>query len=162
MAAATERRAPLGIGPASPWVAHGGGIPDACRTANPFVAPLMAGDTFEIRVPVASTMATGRNILQNGLQAWGCGNITDMVLVFSELVTNAMVHTEAASTTVIKHMPPTVRIEVHDRSSIIPALRHDTRPGGVGLRIVSQLSGSWGWHHTATGKVVWSVIACGH
>jgi Histidine kinase-like ATPase domain len=127
------------------------------------VALLMAGgDTFDIRVTVTSTMATGRNILRNGLQGWGCGNVAPMVLVFSELVTNATVHTEAASTTVIKHMPPNVRIEVHDSSHIIPVLRHENRPGGFGLRIVNQLSDSWGWHHTATGKVVWSLVPCGH
>jgi hypothetical protein len=83
-------------------------------------------------------------------------------LVFAELVTNATVHTPAASTTVITHMPPNVRIAVHDSSHAIPALRHDDPPGGFGLRIVSQLSDTWGWDQTPTGKVVWSNIPCGH
>jgi anti-sigma regulatory factor (Ser/Thr protein kinase) len=122
----------------------------------------MAGDTFDIGVPVASTMGAGRQVLRNGLLEWGCGNDTDVVLVFSELVTNAVVHTAAASTTVITHKPPNVRIEVHDTSHVIPEMRHDTRPGGVGLRIVNHLSESWGWDQTPTGKVVWSVTPCGH
>ena len=121
----------------------------------------MDDDTFDIRVTVPSTMAAGRNLFRNGLEGWGCGNVVDMVLVFAELVTNATVHTTAASTTVITHEPPNVRIAVHDNSHVIPELRHDTR-GGFGLRIVSQLSDSWGWDQTATGKVVWSIIPCGH
>ena len=122
----------------------------------------MNADTFDIRVTVPSTMAAGRNIFQIGLQAWGCGNVVDMMLVFSELVTNATVHTAAASTTVITHVPPNVRIAVHDSSHVIPALRHSTRRGGFGLRIVNHLSDSWGWDQTPTGKVVWSIIRCGH
>jgi anti-sigma regulatory factor (Ser/Thr protein kinase) len=122
----------------------------------------MRDDTFDIRVSVPSTLAAGRNIFQNGLQGWGCGNVVDMVLVFGELVTNATVHTAAASTMVITHVPPNVRIAVHDSSHVIPELRHDTRRGGFGLRIVSQLSDSWGWEQTPTGKVVWSIIPCGH
>ena len=122
----------------------------------------MDDDTFDVRVTVPSTMAAGRNSFLNGLQGWGCSNVVDIVLVFSELITNAIVHTAAASTTVITHMPPNVRIAVHDCSHVIPELRHDACPGGFGLRIVSQLSDSWGWDQTPTGKTVWSIIPCGH
>ena len=122
----------------------------------------MDDDTFDIRVTVPSTLAAGRSTFQNGLQRWGCGNVVDMVLVFAELVTNATVHTSAASTTVITHVPPNVRIAVHDSSHVSPELRHNTRRGGFGLRIVSQLSDDWGWDQTPTGKVVWSTIPCGH
>ena len=122
----------------------------------------MAGDTFDIRVSVASTMGAGRQLLRDRLSGWGCDNGADVLLVFSELVTNAVVHTAAASTTVITHQPPNVRIEVHDTSHVVPEMRHDARPGGVGLRIVSHLSESWGWDDTPTGKVVWSVTRCGH
>jgi two-component sensor histidine kinase len=123
----------------------------------------MSDDAFDIRVTVPSTMAARRNALRNGLHGWGCDNVVDLVLVFAELVTNATVHTLAAtSTTVITHMPPNVRIAVHDSSHAIPELRHDARPGGFGLRIVSRLSDSWGWDQTPTGKVVWSILPCGH
>jgi anti-sigma regulatory factor (Ser/Thr protein kinase) len=132
------------------------------RAPTPHVVSLMAADTFDIHVSVASTMGVGRQLLRDGLLGWGCGNDADVVLVFSELVTNAIVHTAAASTTVITHQPPNVRIDVHDTSHTIPEMRYDTRPGGVGLRIVSQLSDSWGWNQTPTGKIVWSITRCGH
>ena len=123
----------------------------------------MGDDMFDIHVGVLPPMmAAGRQTLRHHLHGWGCSNVDDVVLVFSELVTNALMHTTGASTTVITHGPPTVRIEVHDVSHSIPALRHDTRSGGFGLRIVSQLSDGWGWDQTSTGKVVWSTMTCGH
>ena len=86
----------------------------------------------------------------------------DVVLVFSELVTNAAVHTAAAPRTVITHESSAVRLAVHDSSHTAPLLRTDGGPGGWGLRIVSSLSDSFGWEQTDVGKTVWSVIGCGH
>ena len=118
----------------------------ACRAGTcPNVAPLMGDDTVNIQVGVPPTMAEGRQALRDQLHSWGCSNVDDVVLVFSELVTNVWMHTIGASTTVITHAPPSVRIEVHDASRSIPELRHDTRLGGFGLQIVSQFSGDWGW-----------------
>jgi len=139
-----------------------GGI-SACRAcARPIVAPLMDDDRLDIQVGVPASMAAGRQTLRDHLHGWGCSNVDDVALVFSELVTNALMHTTGSSTTVITHGPSSVRIEVHDGSRSIPALRHDTSAGGFGLRIVSQLSDDWGWDQTSTGKVVWSTMPCGH
>ena len=125
--------------------------------------PLVGDDMIDIYVGVLpETMAAGRQTLREHLHGWGCINVDDVVLVFSELVTNALVHTTAASATVITHGPPSVRIDVHDVSHSIPELRHDTRPGGFGLRIICQLSDDWGWDQTSTGKVVWATLPCGH
>ena len=85
-----------------------------------------------------------------------------MVLVFAELVTNVLAHAGPASTTVVTHEPPSVRIEVHDTSHVMPHVRNDTQAGGFGLLIVSRLSRDWGWRPTPTGKIVWAVIPCGH
>ena len=109
---------------------------------------------------VPSTMAAGRSILHSRLQGWGCGNVADMTLVFSELVVNATIHAKAAEAAVVTHAPPTVRIAVHDNSQTIPERRAGGSQGGFGLSIVSQLSESWGWEQTATGKVVWAVVPC--
>ena len=54
------------------------------------VAPLM-GESFDVSVSVPSTIAEGRHTLRDGLAGWGCSNVDDVVLVFSELVTNATV-----------------------------------------------------------------------
>ena len=122
----------------------------------------MGDSSFDISTSAVAGLGAGRSTVQHRAEGWGCSHIPDMLLVFSELVTNAAVHTSAGSTTVVTHVPPAVRIAVHDTSHLVPALRHDARPGGFGLRIVHQLSDSWGWEQTATGKVVWSNILCGH
>ena len=122
----------------------------------------MGAETFDIRVTLPSTISVGRHTLLAGLREWGCSNGGDVVLVFSELVTNAAMHTAAGSTTVVTHGPSGVRLAVHDVSHSVPQLRHDDRPGGFGLRIVSRISDGWGWEQTATGKVVWSNVPCGH
>ena len=121
---------------------------------------MTAHEPITIHVGAASTLSAGRQVLSTGLREWGCTNISDALLVFSELVSNAVKHTGAASTVVVSHDPPNVRIEVHDSSAAVPALRHDEYQGGLGLRIVGQLSESWGWVPTPTGKTVWSIIAC--
>ena len=122
----------------------------------------MVGDQFEISVNGTPALQAARHTLRHRLEAWGCANVDDVVLVFSELVTNAAVHTAAASRTVVTHESSAVRLAVHDSSPAAPLLRTDDGPGGWGLRIVSALSASFGWEHTDAGKTVWSVIACGH
>lgn len=114
----------------------------------------------EIRVGAPETMAQGRQTLRARLTDWGCVNAADIVLVFSELVTNATVHTAAASRTVVSRGAGAVRLDAHDGSHAIPELRNDPRPGGFGLRIITQLSESWGWEQTATGKVVRAIVPC--
>ena len=122
----------------------------------------MAGDQFEISVSGTPALQAARHTLRHRLEAWGCENVDEVVLVFSELVTNAALHTAAASRTVITHESSAVRLAVHDSSRTAPRLRTDGGPGGWGLRIVRSLSDSFGWEQTDVGKNVWSVVGCGH
>lgn len=117
---------------------------------------------FHIPMTAQSPMAAGRSIFHDGLRRWGCGNVAEMTLVFAELVTNATRHTAAAERAEITHMPPIVRIAVHDHSQLMPELRYGAAQGGFGLHIIDELSEGWGWNQTPTGKVVWSIIHCGH
>jgi hypothetical protein len=58
-----------------------------------------------------------------------------------------------------------VRVEVRDRSYVVPRVRRATGAvgsGGYGLRVVGQLSESCGWEQIRAGKAVWSHLACGH
>ena len=128
--------------------------------ATPVGVAMTAHEPITIHIGAAWTLSAGRQMVSTGLGEWGCTNISDALLVFSELVSNAVTHTGAPSIAVVSHDPPNVRIEVHDSSAAVPALRDDDHPGGLGLHIVGQLSESWGWVPTLTGKTVWSVIAC--
>jgi len=102
----------------------------------------------------------------------GCGVSLDaplaesLVLLVSELVTNAVVHT--GSPAVLRLVFPVgpdadhrpVRIEVADSSDQPP----QPRPGpsedtsGRGLELVECLSDRWGWYPEGAGKRVWCEI----
>jgi anti-sigma regulatory factor (Ser/Thr protein kinase) len=115
--------------------------------------------TLTAGTPVAARAA--RQALMAQLDGWHCGCLPDALLVFSELVTNAVEHAGGATRILVLHGDQTLRFEVHDDTHGVPEVRHVAGPaGGFGLRFVDQLSESWGWDQTASGKVVWSVVPC--
>jgi anti-sigma regulatory factor (Ser/Thr protein kinase) len=89
-----------------------------------------------------------------------------LVLVVSELVTNAVVHT--GNPAVLRlvfpgdRRPPRVRVEVEDASSRPPSPRHagDEAVSGRGLELVECLCDRWGWHPEGSGKRVWCEFDC--
>ncbi len=87
--------------------------------------------------------------------------IDDAVLVTSELVANAVLHAGGPITvevTVDEGPPARIRVDVHDDSPVVPAVRH-YGPGastGRGLALVSRLADRWGVEpSSSTGKAVW-------
>jgi anti-sigma regulatory factor (Ser/Thr protein kinase) len=88
----------------------------------------------------------------------------DAVLVVSELVTNAVMHSGCGPAedleVVAQVIPQGVRIAVTDvgRSTSTPAPRTTpARRGGLGLRLVETLAESWGTEHRR-GRRVWADI----
>ncbi|MEV0845263.1 ATP-binding protein [Streptomyces sp. NPDC049954] len=90
-----------------------------------------------------------------------------LVLIVSELVTNAVVHTGRPA--VLRMQMPggpqpepsgTVRVEVSDACARPPLQRHaageDT--GGRGLELVDGLADRWGWLPEGTGKRIWCEV----
>jgi hypothetical protein len=106
-----------------------------------------------------------------------------LLLLISELVTNAVVHTGCPA--VLRMLFPgvemsqvemsrcemseagpasggteTVRVEVADSSDLPPAPRHargdDT--GGRGLELVDGLADRWGWQREGRGKHIWCEV----
>jgi anti-sigma regulatory factor (Ser/Thr protein kinase) len=115
----------------------------------------------ELRAMDAQEAAAARAALRAELQGWECEQIEDALLVFSELVTNAVLHAGGAPRIDVVHDAPTLRFEIHDRSPGAPHPRPSADgTGGFGLRIVEQISVQWGWDPTADGKVVWSTVPC--
>lgn len=96
-----------------------------------------------------------------------CTSCADtVVLLVSELVTNAVVHTGRPA---VLHLsaPGTacdgpVRLEVVDDSSRPPRRRRaageDT--GGRGLELIDVLADRWGWRREGAGKRVWCELDC--
>ena len=84
-----------------------------------------------------------------------------LVLLISELVTNAVVHTGCPAVLrmllPVPRAPGAVRVEVADASSRPPSRRRaegdDTN--GRGLELVSVLADRWGWQREGNGKLIW-------
>lgn len=86
-----------------------------------------------------------------------------LILLISELVTNAVVHTGCPA--VLRMLFPdssdtTVRVEVADASDCPPTPRHAQRDetGGRGLELVDGLADRWGWQPEAGGKRIWCEV----
>ncbi|MFD9790196.1 ATP-binding protein [Streptomyces sp. NPDC059070] len=108
----------------------------------------------------------------------GCGIRLDeplaetLILLISELVTNAVVHTGCPAVLRMLFGPVggpadsgTVRVEVADKSACAPKPRHadgdDTN--GRGLELVDGLADRWGWQPEGAGKSIWCEVdrGCG-
>ncbi|MCP3768742.1 MULTISPECIES: ATP-binding protein [unclassified Streptomyces] len=85
-----------------------------------------------------------------------------LILLVSELVTNAVVHTGCPA--VLRLSLPgaaageaTVRLEVADRSDRAPVPRcaDGDATGGRGLALVDGLADRWGWSTDEAGKRIW-------
>ncbi|MFE3328184.1 ATP-binding protein [Streptomyces sp. NPDC059176] len=88
----------------------------------------------------------------------------DVLLVVSELVTNACLHAEGPEQLQVSSDTKVLRLEVSDRGTGQPAPRtphRAGRPGGHGMFIVQRLCLDWGVVRTpgAPGKTVWAELA---
>ncbi|MGD9705035.1 MAG: ATP-binding protein [Acidimicrobiia bacterium] len=87
----------------------------------------------------------------------------DAVLVTSELVTNAVKHTNDScelQAWFCEH-PQSIRVEICDASAVLPSVPPPAPPDsldGRGLALVAALSTQWGAERTPTGKMVWFEI----
>nr|WP_051094011.1 ATP-binding protein [Streptomyces sp. SID8354] len=88
-----------------------------------------------------------------------------LILLISELVTNAVVHTGSAARLRMCFsgtgaVVGTVRVEVVDASARPPRQRHadgeDTN--GRGLELVDGLADRWGWQREGAGKRIWCEV----
>ncbi|MFJ3968001.1 ATP-binding protein [Streptomyces parvus] len=116
---------------------------------------------------------TARDFARQALNDWGWlpastadrrAAAEDVLLVVSELVTNACLHAEGPEEIRIGRTPKGLRVEVVDRGTGQPAPRtphRAGRPGGHGMFIVQRLCLDWGVLRTpdAPGKTVWAELA---
>jgi len=108
------------------------------------------------------SVGTARRQARSILGSWAVGPraVDDVLLVLSELVTNAVLHAGEAQSAAIVLSDACVRVEVADRSRVAPT---PSRYGldahtGRGLGLVQSLSLEWGVAHQAQGKLVWADV----
>ncbi|MFD7922354.1 ATP-binding protein [Streptomyces sp. NPDC059740] len=144
--------------------------PGAAAAASPVVP---AGQIRRLRLAGAKgAVARGRDFAREALHDWGWlpaeapdarAAAEDVLLVASELVTNACLHADGPEELRLRYTAKVLRLEVSDNGSGSPAPRtpHQAgRPGGHGMFIVQRLCSDWGvvHHPDGTGKTVWAEL----
>lgn len=138
------------------------------------VAVPFAGQVRRILLAGTSgVVARARDFTREALYDWGWlpaptaearEGAEDVLLVVSELVTNACLHAGGAGELRLRRSVGSVRLEVTDSGAGKPEPRsphHGSRPGGHGMYIVQRLSADWGMvrNPDGMGKTVWAEIA---
>ncbi|MFE2110413.1 ATP-binding protein [Kitasatospora sp. NPDC059463] len=87
--------------------------------------------------------------------------VADVLLLVSELVTNAVRHTGEPGSLLLLRDENLLRIEVTDSSPRPPRPRRPRHPedvGGLGLFLLGRLARRWGWYRHGPGKAVWCEV----
>ncbi|HEX4904835.1 MAG TPA: ATP-binding protein [Acidimicrobiales bacterium] len=108
------------------------------------------------------SISTARHFAVGTARAWGYPSMgDDVALLVSELVTNAVRHTDDGCSLEMTEMARGVHVEVHDCSTVEPTVGRGG-PGdesGRGIRLVQQLASAWGVRRRRGGKAVWFELA---
>jgi anti-sigma regulatory factor (Ser/Thr protein kinase) len=108
---------------------------------------------------VAPSAASARRFVAAALRRWRCSDdfIELVLLLTSELVTNAYRHAGTETRVSVRLEDECTRVEVRDVGRGEPELRaFDTdRVDGRGLQIVDALADRWGYHSNDSGTAVW-------
>jgi len=108
--------------------------------------------------PDSASIATARRFTAAFLRNRELTDLIDtVVLLVSEVVTNAILHSGSEAELRLLRSGGAVRAEVRDRSSVLPAVVQysDTATTGRGMLIVESLATAWGTEVDGKGKVVW-------
>jgi len=114
-------------------------------------------DALELE-PRLDAAAVARRHVRSQLLGWGLDDLVDPVLLLtSEVVTNALLHSGTGLTLTVARDGVGVRVEVADGSAVPPVQRrHSTSAStGRGVQLLEAVADEWGWTATSTGKLVW-------
>ncbi|MFD9206162.1 SpoIIE family protein phosphatase [Streptomyces sioyaensis] len=112
-----------------------------------------------------SGTAEVRAALRRTLDQWRAGSVSHHIEVAaSELIANALTHTESGALVSVELLPGTprrIRLEVEDRSSRWPRRRSpgETATSGRGLLLVEAFADRWGAEPRGAGKALWCEFA---
>jgi anti-sigma regulatory factor (Ser/Thr protein kinase) len=122
--------------------------------------------TARIALPRSpASVGEARRFIQARTAAWSIPEPagSQLVLIGSELVTNAVLHARTELIVTLELRDGRVRIGVNDRSQAPATLRHYQADAmtGRGLGVVAALSDRWGISAAPDGKVVWAEVVAG-
>ncbi|MEV3993706.1 ATP-binding protein [Streptomyces sp. NPDC049837] len=105
-----------------------------------------------------------RELLRHRDALGGAGGADVAELLTSELLTNALIHTEHGAVVTATMTPAALRVEVRDFTTALPspyAPSVDDGTHGRGLVLVQALADAWGVLTHGVGKVVWFELSGG-
>ncbi|GGU10057.1 MULTISPECIES: ATP-binding protein [Streptomyces] len=170
--AAGGREAEGSVHPAADAAADVPAVADAPAAAD--VSAAAGVDVRTLALGAASgTVPLARDFTRSLLYDWGWlpaasadarAAAEDVLLVVSELVTNACLHADGPELLRVVRRAKVLRLEVADRGAGQPAPRtphRSGRPGGHGMFIVQRLCLDWGIERSPgePGKTVWAELA---
>ncbi|WP_460858339.1 SpoIIE family protein phosphatase [Nocardiopsis coralliicola] len=118
--------------------------------------------------PVPEAAGEARTFVRETLDQWAVGrSADDVVLLVSELVTNAVIHAESVLEVTLRRYDGLVEVVVADRvpERALPQAgplavdtspsTENTRSGGLGLALAGAIASSWGVAYSKEDKAVW-------
>ena len=108
--------------------------------------------------PEPASARRARSFVEETLSEWGCEDLKDIVvLLTSELVTNAVVHAGSDADLSLRVARGVLQIAVADRSPVEPVVRtqSDEATNGRGMLLLDALALRWSVVMTDAGKIVW-------
>ncbi|GGO85575.1 ATP-binding protein [Wenjunlia tyrosinilytica] len=106
-------------------------------------------ETYRMPLDTGCSSAAARIFTRRCLNRWEIGDDSlfgeDVVLVVSELVTNAMIHADSPEELRLSWRSPSLVVEVRDTGPGQPYVRpsDDSEPGSRGMEIVDRLARHW-------------------
>jgi anti-sigma regulatory factor (Ser/Thr protein kinase) len=116
--------------------------------------------TFDVELRIARTdggAGLARDLVRDTLRPGEWRD--DVLLVVSELVTNALLHGLGRPVLRLVGTSTQLRVEVHDDNPKLPRVRESGPDGGWGLPLVGRLAVAWGSYPDGVGKTVWCQLA---
>ncbi|GAA3746016.1 hypothetical protein GCM10022205_36090 [Spinactinospora alkalitolerans] len=118
--------------------------------------------------PAPETAGEARVFVGDTLRDWGVNRASDdIILLASELVTNAVIHAETTLELTVRRLADAVEVVVADRvpERAVPKAgplsvdaspsTENTRSGGLGLALAGAIASSWGVSYSKEDKAVW-------
>ena len=137
---------------------HGDDLREVCQQHSAVVEDARARFRAGMDAPFAARRFVG------GLLACrpfaGRVSADDVLLVVSELATNAVVHAGTPFSVTVSSDGSVIRIAVSDWSATRPVMRDGSigAISGRGLRLIAAVSGDWGVDPRPDGKTVWAEL----
>ncbi|SDS07050.1 Histidine kinase-like ATPase domain-containing protein [Nocardioides scoriae] len=134
---------------------------DVALLACEYAGPASLFRRADLEVASVTEVASARAFADATLRSWGLRRVADPVrLLVTEMVTNALVHTEGSASLELRRLEHVVRVMVTDASSRVPRPRpvDEDAPGGRGMLLIGALATEWGVEPSGGGKTVWADV----